>query len=263
MNILAPSRIDLRRVSALVPLYNCAPFIEECLDSMLRQTHKDTEIVIYDDASTDDSVGRVKAVMEKNPGARIVLLEGKENKGPGYARNRCWEAATGGFVALQDADDVSSYARFECELAAIFKYGLPVVTCKRRPMAALGVKVTLMFRPKAIRVHRGRGSCGGMMCPRTPMVPFQETWGCEDASWKRDLGYLYFDKKIVRGVFYFSRDDPARETLRTERKRSQRYFAAFEEYRQRRKNPKARMDAIRPAAQPILQLLKTHSKPPE
>ncbi len=87
-------------ISVIVPLYNKAATIERALSSIRMQTLPVDEILVIDDGSTDDGVGRVLALQD--PTVRVVS---QTNSGPAAARNAGLAMATGTFVAFLDADD--------------------------------------------------------------------------------------------------------------------------------------------------------------
>lgn len=99
------------RVSVIIAAYNVENYIERAVESIQRQTYQDFEILICDDCSTDNTVGIIKKMMEKDN--RITLLRNNSNMRAAVARNRCIEIAQGEFIAIQDADDFSHITRFE------------------------------------------------------------------------------------------------------------------------------------------------------
>lgn len=90
-------------VSVIIPTYNVAASIERAVKSALAQTLPPHEILIIDDASTDNSRDIVKAMAQDDP--RIILQESAVNGGPSRARNRGIEMATGTYIAILDGDD--------------------------------------------------------------------------------------------------------------------------------------------------------------
>jgi glycosyltransferase involved in cell wall biosynthesis len=88
------------RVSVIIPAYNCARTVAETLDSALAQDHPDTEIIVVNDGSTDDTLSVLRRF-----GERIRVIDQK-NAGPPAARNTGLQAASGDFIAFLDADDV-------------------------------------------------------------------------------------------------------------------------------------------------------------
>jgi succinoglycan biosynthesis protein ExoO len=91
-------------VSVVVANFNGAAFIGEAVRSACRQTLRDIEIIVSDDASTDNSVDIVRQLMQRDP--RIRLLTSDRNHGPAAARNRALASAVGGWIAVLDSDDV-------------------------------------------------------------------------------------------------------------------------------------------------------------
>ena len=90
-------------VSVIVPAYNAAVYIEEALASLRVQTLTDIEILVVDDASTDNTAALIEASRQGDP--RIRLLRQAANAGPSAARNRGLAEARGRWIALLDADD--------------------------------------------------------------------------------------------------------------------------------------------------------------
>ncbi len=89
------------RVSVVVPLYNKAPYVVRCLDSIASQTYADFEAIVVDDGSTDGGC----ELAAQYPDSRFRVIR-QPNAGPGAARNRGLAGAKGEFVAFLDADDV-------------------------------------------------------------------------------------------------------------------------------------------------------------
>lgn len=88
--------------SIIVPMYNVENYIGECVESLLRQSMADFELVVVDDGSKDNSAKIVADLAKKD--SRIVLLK-KENGGQSTARNFGFRHAKGDFVIFIDSDD--------------------------------------------------------------------------------------------------------------------------------------------------------------
>jgi CDP-glycerol glycerophosphotransferase (TagB/SpsB family)/glycosyltransferase involved in cell wall biosynthesis len=91
------------RISVVVPFYNNADQLAECLASIAAQTIPDLEVIMVDDGSTDGSADIAAAQADADP--RFTLLR-TPNGGPGSARNRGVAAATGEYLAFVDGDDL-------------------------------------------------------------------------------------------------------------------------------------------------------------
>lgn len=90
-------------VSIIIPVYNAAEYIEECLDSILEQTYKNLEIILIDDGSTDDSIFIIQSYAKKDFRIRYFSIT---NSGPGVCRNKGLDEFTGDFVMFVDSDDM-------------------------------------------------------------------------------------------------------------------------------------------------------------
>ncbi len=90
------------RVSVVIPTYNCARFLGRTIDSALRQTYRDFEIIVVDDGSTDGTQALVAGYGE------ALHYVYQPNQGASAARNAALSRASGEFVAYLDADDLWS-----------------------------------------------------------------------------------------------------------------------------------------------------------
>jgi succinoglycan biosynthesis protein ExoO len=97
-------------VSVVLPAYNAESYLERAVDSVLAQSLRPEQVVLVDDASTDGTLALMRALAAKHP--EIVVLPLEENGGPGHARNRAFDIASGDWVAVHDADDTISPGRF-------------------------------------------------------------------------------------------------------------------------------------------------------
>lgn len=99
-------------VSVIMPVHNDSTFLAASIESVLFQTHQNLELIIVDDASTDDSLLQIKTFND----SRIHLIENKENRGAAYCRNQAIKEARGNYVAFLDADDVWAKEKLEKQL---------------------------------------------------------------------------------------------------------------------------------------------------
>jgi glycosyltransferase involved in cell wall biosynthesis len=90
-------------VSILIAQYNNGHFFKDCYQSILNQTYQNWEVIIVDDGSTDDSLTVIKQIIGND--SRFNLFLNDENKGCGYAKNRCASLANGEILGFLDPDD--------------------------------------------------------------------------------------------------------------------------------------------------------------
>ena len=93
---------DIPAVSVIIPVYNAAEFLKDGLNSLLKQTLREIEIICVDDGSTDGSLVILKEFEKAD--ARIRVIH-QENQGAGAARNNGMDVARGKYLAFLDADD--------------------------------------------------------------------------------------------------------------------------------------------------------------
>ncbi len=89
-------------ITVIIPNWNCAPWLEEAMDSLVGQSSPPEQIIVIDDGSTDNSVALLQAMAARYP--QIDLLQA-ERGGVSAARTRGLEIATGDFIYFMDADD--------------------------------------------------------------------------------------------------------------------------------------------------------------
>lgn len=88
------------KISVVIPAYNAELTLSAAIDSCLKQTYKPHEIIVIDDAGTDNTA----AIAESY--SQIQLIKQPINSGPSAARNKGWDSATGDIIAFLDADDI-------------------------------------------------------------------------------------------------------------------------------------------------------------
>lgn len=93
-------------ISVIMPLYNNEIYIVEAIQSVINQTYKDWELIIINDASTDNSKFIVQKLLEEEKDNRIVFIDLKENKGVSFARNLGMKKAKGEYISFLDSDDL-------------------------------------------------------------------------------------------------------------------------------------------------------------
>ena len=100
------------RVSILIPVYNAAPYVKGAVDSILNQSFRDFELIILDDASTDESA----MFLDSFEDSRIVRYTSGKNVGLANILNVGIDMARGEYIARMDADDISLPTRLQTEV---------------------------------------------------------------------------------------------------------------------------------------------------
>ena len=124
-------------VSIIMPSYNTAPYIAESINSVVAQTYADWELIIVDDASTDNTDEVVNSVIQGchprdlcchpreggDLSSRIHYLKNDRNRGAAYSRNRALREAKGRWIAFLDSDDTWTPDKLEKQIAFMDKNG--------------------------------------------------------------------------------------------------------------------------------------------
>ena len=92
-------------VSVIIPCFCSVATIERAVNSVIHQTYSPAQIILIDDASSDDSFNTLLRIQREHPEKNIIVDRLDKNGGPGIARNRGWELATQDWLAFLDADD--------------------------------------------------------------------------------------------------------------------------------------------------------------
>lgn len=100
----------MKKVSVLVPIYNVAKYLPECLESLKRQTLKEIEFILLNDGSTDESPRIIRDFAKGD--SRFVVVN-KENSGYGDSMNQGLAKAKGEYIGILESDDFAEPDMFE------------------------------------------------------------------------------------------------------------------------------------------------------
>lgn len=89
-------------VSVVIPVYNAAPYVVECLESVLAQTRQASQIIVINDGSTDQSLYKLRSYAQKD----LIQLHTRENRGVAFTLNEAIGLVSGDLIAFLDADDI-------------------------------------------------------------------------------------------------------------------------------------------------------------
>lgn len=146
-------------ISVIIPVYNCAKYLSACLDSVLAQTHRELQIIIIDDGSTDgsgDICDRYAAL-----DCRIQVIH-QANQGVSAARNVGLSMAEGEMIAFVDADDTVMPDMYEMLIALAHEHQADIVHCGHRKMHLDGSYKDVLGTG-VLMVQNGQEACGSLL----------------------------------------------------------------------------------------------------
>lgn len=114
------------RISVIIPVYNGAAWIRECLESVQAQSCQDFEVLVMDDNSTDGTTEMVQAISAEDKRIRLILRNGR---GVSSARNEGIAESNGEYITFLDADDKLAPDMFEVLLGILKQEGSDMVSC--------------------------------------------------------------------------------------------------------------------------------------
>lgn len=121
------------KVSVIIPVYNTAPYLRDCIESLLAQTLAEIELLFIDDASTDESLSILQEYEKKDP-KKIHVFASEKNLRQGGARNMGLRAAKGTYIGFCDSDDLVAPEMFETLYHAITEHQVDAAFCDIAPV---------------------------------------------------------------------------------------------------------------------------------
>jgi len=126
-----------RKITVVMTAYNTGHLVEGAVKSVLAQTHKNLELMVIDDASTDDTLSVLEELAKSDE--RLRVFHSPNNHGTYWSKNWCLSQANGEFVAFHDSDDLSDPTRLQTQLGAMLDGGgVAAVTCRWRRVDSEG-----------------------------------------------------------------------------------------------------------------------------
>ena len=171
------------RISVVVAFFNNEDDLADCLDSIAAQSFADLEVIMVDDGSADRSAGIARARAAADP--RFTLIQ-PPHGGPGGARNRGVERASGEFLAFVDGDDVLPANAYELLLHALERSGSDFVSGAVDRIGPKGIN------PSALHSLALKGRQTGTHITRTPRLLY------DVSVWNKLFRRSFWDKhKLV------------------------------------------------------------------
>ena len=144
------------RVSIIVPVYKVEPYLAECVESLLRQTYREIEIILVDDGSPDNCGAMCDAYALRDSRVKVIH---QENQGLSVARNSGLDIAAGEYVAFIDSDDFASEDYIACLLKNAIENNADMSACQiadfrdgRSPALTAKGEETVLSSEQALRM---------------------------------------------------------------------------------------------------------------
>lgn len=126
-----------RQITVIMTAYNTGHLVEKAVRSVLAQSHKNLELMVIDDASTDNTLAVLQALAKED--TRMRVFASPTNHGTYWSKNWCLRSAKGDFVAFHDSDDFSAPDRLRIQLGALLSLkGTAACTCRWQRVDAAG-----------------------------------------------------------------------------------------------------------------------------
>ncbi len=142
-------------ISVIVPIYNSAAYIDQCLSSILMQSVTNMELILVDDGSTDQSGAICDDYASKDERVKVIH---QTNAGVSVARNAGIAAATGEYIGFVDSDDTVAEDMFEQMLSKAKETLADIVLCDAQAMKENGQIAeieTIETLPESCLLHKG------------------------------------------------------------------------------------------------------------
>lgn len=151
----------LPKVSVVIPVYNTAPLLARCLESVVRQSLADIEIICVDDGSTDSSPEILDSWAERDSRIRVIH---QANGRQGKARNAAMSVARGEYIGMIDSDDYIPEEYFARLYDAACRNGADIAVCGIVKQKHLSSRSVIHFTCEQT-VERAEDKLRTMHCP--------------------------------------------------------------------------------------------------
>ena len=191
----------LPKISVVVTCYNCRDYIADAIRSVARQTMRDFECVIVDDASTDESPAVIRRTLDELADSRFEFVRLDKNVGQTGATRRGLRSTRAPFVCFLDSDDLWHEDFLERHLAAHLNesYAVGFTACNARLIDGQGALIAgTVYWFGRDRASADRGRAFAPIDPaRVPKLDFN----AHGASWQQRTPYRLYTKRVVHWVW--------------------------------------------------------------
>jgi len=148
----------MHHLSIIIPVYNKAEYLSSCVDSILKQTFTDFELILVDDGSTDGSGAWCDHYARLDP--RVVVIH-QDNQGVSAARNAGLRAAKGSYIGFADGDDQLEPDMYELLLGLVQEHHADVAVCGVKKI--FPNKVEHFYGTNQTRIYARDGALDAML----------------------------------------------------------------------------------------------------
>jgi len=192
---------QLPRVSVVVTCFNCPDYVGDAIRSVARQSFRDFDCVIVDDASTDNSADVVQKLLDELNDPRFRLIRLEKNVGQTGATRRGLAAVQAPFVCFLDSDDLWNADFLERHLAAHLNesYAVGFTACNARLIDGQGALIAggvYWFGKDRAVADRGR-AFAAVDPARVPTLDLVH----RKAEWQQNTPYRLYTKRLVHWVW--------------------------------------------------------------
>ncbi len=113
---------DFTKISVVIPCHNSVATIQRALRSVCAQTIKPQELILIDDASSDNTLELLKVFTNQEHDFPVILIKNDRNLGAGLSRNKGWNIANGDWISFLDSDDTWVPNKNEIQINLLKKY---------------------------------------------------------------------------------------------------------------------------------------------
>lgn len=190
------------KVSIVVPIFNAAPYLSACLDSIIHQTYSNIEIICVDDGSTDNSYDIIKKYMDIDN--RISAIK-QNNLYAGVARNHGFELSTGDYVMFLDADDIFSDQLVERMLNAVKQDDADIGICKEIGLDDVTGLQHNLFAASLDELDIPIGKCFSVNNIPDKIFQLSETWAWDKiykSSFLREKNIKFQNTRVINDAMF-------------------------------------------------------------
>ena len=127
-----------KKISVIVPIYKVEQYLDQCIESVVKQTYRNLEIILVDDGSPDNCPAMCDEWAKKDKRIKVIH---KENGGLSDARNAGLDIATGEFIGFVDSDDYIHSEMYEKMHTALVKESADLCICSCQKVNEVGEKI--------------------------------------------------------------------------------------------------------------------------